>query len=254
MAFVTPISRWSDAPPVQAVVNLAGQSLSSGRWTTARKQMIYQSRLQMTHGLRQWIAQLPPNSRPDCVVSGSAIGYYGDRGEALLYEQSPPAADFSARLCQDWESAAHQIAPLGPRVCTVRTGIVLGRNGGAFVPLRRLFQLGLGNRIGSGHQWMSWIHIDDETRLIEWLILNGGSGAYNATAANPMTHGDFIRQLGAAMHRMTLFSIPAWAVRMTLGELSTLVLASQRVIPQRAQEEGFQFQFPSLDKALHNLL
>jgi uncharacterized protein len=237
------------AVDVDAIVNLAGENLSSGRWTAARKREIVASRIGTTQRLLAWIGA--QSRRPRVLVSGSAIGWYGARGDADLGEDADPGADFAAHLCRDWESEACKAEALGMRVCRVRTGIVLGRGGGALKQMLLPFRLGLGGPMGDGRQWMSWIALADEVALIRWLIDNdAASGAYNGTAPAPVRNAEFAGTLGRALHRPAVLRAPAFALKLLLGEMSDLVLTGQRVLPRRALAEGFTFRHPDLTSAL----
>lgn len=238
---------------IDAVVNLAGEPLADGRWTDARKQAFRDSRLDTTRALLAWMAnQATP---PTVLVSGSAIGYYGPRGDNRLDESAPPADDFAARLCDDWESAAREATALGVRVCTVRIGVVLHPDGGALAKMLPPFRLGAGGPMGTGKQWMSWITRDDLVSLLVFLLGDAeASGAYNGTAPEPVRNEDFARALGAALHRPALLRTPALALKALFGEMSGLLLTGQRVVPARAQVAGFAFAHPTLDAALASLL
>ncbi len=251
---VTAIEAPEQVDAVDAVVNLAGEPLAAGRWTARRKQAFRESRIGTTRRLYDWIARLPEAQRPRCLVSGSAVGYYGDRGDTVLSEDASRGSDFSAQLCRDWESAALDLATLGPRVSLLRTGIVLARDGGSLQRMLPPFRLGAGGPFGDGRHWMSWIHCDDLVALIVWLLDRGGEGAYNGTAPAPVTNAEFARTLGEAVHRPTLLRLPAVALRLGFGEMADLLLVSQRVIPQRAVQEGFRFRYPELRQALAAIL
>lgn len=233
-----------------AVVNLAGENLGAHRWNAGRKQAFIESRAGTTHTLVSWMRALP--APPRALVSGSAVGYYGARGDETLDEDAPPGDEYQCELCRTWEAAAQDAEPLGVRVCRIRIGIVLGPDGGALAQMKLPFQLGLGGPLGSGRQWMSWIHREDLVRLILWLLEDDASrsGAYNATAPNPVTNRDFARALAASLGRPALLSMPAPAVRLLVGEMAHLLLTGQRVVPARALREGFRFRFPDLPGAL----
>ncbi|MGH8441300.1 MAG: TIGR01777 family oxidoreductase [Nevskiaceae bacterium] len=237
----------ADAP--QAIVNLAGESLGAQRWTEARKRAFVDSRAGTTRALVDWMARLP--RKPGVLVSGSAVGYYGARGDEPLDENAPPRDEFQSTLCAQWEAEARKAEGLGVRVCRVRTGIVLGVGGGALAAMKLPFSLGLGGHLGDGRQWMSWIHRDDWVALILWLLADDGrTGAYNATAPNPATNRDFARALGASLHRPAVLPMPAFMVRLLVGEMAHLLLTGQKVVPARAQTEGFAFRYPDLRAAL----
>jgi uncharacterized protein (TIGR01777 family) len=242
-----------EAPPdlrgCEAVIHLAGESVL-GLWTTAKKRRIRESRV---HGTRRVVeAIVALNEPPEVLVCGSAIGFYGDAGDAELTEGSPAGATFLAQTCQAWERAA--LAAARCRVVLLRTGIVLGRTGGALRAMTPVFRVGLGGRIGSGQQWMSWIHLDDEARLALFAIENlDVSGPLNATAPWPLRNADFTRTLARTLRRPAFCRVPAFALRL-LGDFSHELLDSKRVVPAAATEHGFGFQFPELEPALKNLL
>ena len=247
------VEQFDAAAPVDAVVNLAGENLSAGRWTPRRKREFVDSRIGMTRNLVSWMAAQP--QRPRVLVSGSAIGWYGARDDQMLGEEAAPGDDFSARLCRMWEEEAGKAEALGVRVCCVRTGIVLAAEGGALKQMLLPFRLGFGGPMGSGRQWMSWIARDDLVALIGWLIDNPAArGAYNGTAPEPVTNAQFAQALGKAVHRPTLLRTPAFALRLLFGEMADLLLTGQRVIPRRAVAEGFVFKYPQLQSALQSIL
>ncbi|WAT14724.1 TIGR01777 family oxidoreductase [Xanthomonas fragariae] len=237
-----------------AVINLAGEPLAAGRWTDARKQRFGASRLGITRQLHAWIAQQPTAQRPSVLISGSAVGYYGERGDTALTETDSAGEDFSAVLCRDWEAEANRIAALGPRVSRVRTGIVLDQNGGALARMLPAFRFGGGGPFGDGRHWMSWIHRADMVSLLLWLLQHGESGAYNATAPNPVTNAEFTQTLAKVLHRPALLALPAGLLRIGFGEMADLLLISQKVLPQRALDAGFRFQYVDLEAALRAIL
>lgn len=251
---MTTVATLSNSLRADAVINLAGEPLAAGRWTDARKQRFRASRIGITEQIHAWIAQQPAEQRPRVLVSGSAVGYYGERGDAVLTEADGPGDDFSATLCRDWEAAAMAIAALGPRVSCVRTGIVLDRDGGALARMLPAFRLGGGGPFGNGRHWMSWIHRADMVGLLQWLLEHGQAGAYNATAPTPVTNAEFARTLAGTLHRPALLALPAGVLRLGFGEMADLLLVSQRVLPQRALDAGFQFQYVRLDAALRAIL
>jgi uncharacterized protein len=247
------LSDVGEAFDVEAVVNLAGEPLMDRRWTARRKQLIRESRLGTTRRLMTWMAtQL---IRPRVLVSGSAVGYYGPRDDTPLDESAAAGDDFASQLCRDWETEALEAESLGVRVCRLRTGIVLGPDGGALAKLLPAFRLGLGGPLGSGEQWWSWVHRADLVCLIQWLLENDAAGgAYNGTAPEPLVQGEFARTLGRVLHRPARLPTPAFAMKLMLGERSGLLLTGQRVLPTHATAEGFSFQYPELEGALENLL
>jgi uncharacterized protein len=193
--------------------------------------------------------------KPELLISGSAIGYYGDQGDVVLTEQSVAREDFSQKLCAEWESEAKKAAQFGVRVCLIRTGLVLAEGGGLLQRMLLPFRLGLGGRLGDGQQWMSWIHRQDWIAIAQTMIADTSmQGAYNATAPNPVTNSEFTRMLAQCLKRPALFPVPAWLLKILLGEMSGLVLGSQRVIPERLLVQGFKFQYPDLSSALSQVL
>jgi uncharacterized protein (TIGR01777 family) len=236
-----------------AVVNLAGENLGKRRWTQRAKHEFMHSRLAVTRTLVEWIRAL--SKKPRVLVSGSAVGYYGARGDTPLSEEAPPAVEFQSELCRTWETEAQRAESLGVRVCRIRTGIVLGPDGGALKPMLLPFKLGFGGHLGDGRQWMSWIHRADLIALILWLVgRDACAGAYNATAPHPVTNREFARALGAAVHRPAILPMPGWALKPLVGEMAHLLLTGQNVVPTRALAEGFTFRFPDLRPAFDDVL
>ncbi len=248
------IGALEDARNIDAVVNLAGEPLASGRWSESKKQLFRDSRIGTTQQLLGWIAAL--DVRPRVLVSGSAIGYYGASDDTPLDEAAPPGEDFAATLCRDWETEALKARALGLRVCTLRTGIVLGSDGGALAQMLPPFRLGAGGPMGSGAQWMSWIARSDLVQLICWLLENDqASGAYNGTAPTPVSNREFARTLGAVLHRPAVMTSPAFVLKLMFGEMAeALLLTGQRVVPSKTEAEGFTFQHRALEPTLRDLL
>jgi uncharacterized protein (TIGR01777 family) len=234
-----------------AIVHLAGEPLAQ-RWTAEAKRKIRDSRVQGTRNLVTALSTL--SRRPTVLVSGSAIGIYGDRGDEALTETSPVGSGFLAELCGEWEEQASLAEALGIRVVKLRTGLVLGRDGGALPKMLPPFKAFAGGKLGSGRQWMSWIHAEDLVALICHAIEKPASGALNGTAPNPVTNAVFTRELAAALHRPAIFPVPALALKLMFGEMSEVLLASQRVLPQAALSTGFRFTFPELGAALRDIL
>lgn len=249
------IGAWSGTVEgASAVINLAGESIAARRWTTAQKSRLVESRLNATRSL---VGAIAAARRPPAIMaSASAIGYYGDRGNEELTEASDPGDDFLARLCVRWEREAMRANSPQTRVVLIRTGIVLDPDGGALARMLPPFRAGVGGPLGSGRQYMSWIHRNDWVSLVRWMITNDlVGGPINATAPEPVTNKDFSRTLGRALHRPSLLRAPAFALRLLLGEMTDpLLLASQRVLPARADALGFQFAYPRLEPALQALL
>jgi uncharacterized protein len=238
---------------VDVVFNLAGDSVASGRWTAAKKKMIRDSRELGTRHLVEALRQL--QNGPRVLVSASATGWYGNRGDDVLDESQPAADDFLGQVCVAWEREAQAAAEFGMRVVCIRTGIVLGREGGALKKLLPPFRLGLGGRLGSGRQWMPWIHIDDLAALYLFAAENTAvSGPMNGTAPNPVTNKQFTKDLAAALHRPAIFPVPYLALRVGLGEFARVLFDSQRAVPKTALADGFQIKYPELPGALTAIL
>jgi hypothetical protein len=236
-----------------AVVNLAGAPIADRRWTAARKRELRESRVDATRALTVRLSRLSPP--PAVLLSASAIGYYGDAGERVLGEDSPAGEDFLSGLCADWEGAARSAGEFGARVCLLRTGLVLHPSGGVLARMLPPFRLGLGGRVGDGRQWMSWIQLDDWVALTLRLLSDASaSGPFNLTAPEPATNAAFTAALGRALRRPAPFPVPARLLRLLLGERASLLLASQRVLPQRAEALGYRFRYASLDDALSTML
>jgi uncharacterized protein len=236
-----------------AVVNLAGENIAQ-RWTQAAKRRIRESRVRGTQALVAAMRADPPNM----LVSASASGYYGSRGDELLMEESQPGEDFLSQVCIDWEREAQRASDVGVGVAILRFGMVLGTGGGALARMLTPFKLGLGGRIGTGRQWMSWIHMDDLCDLILFVLrrsaLVAGQGVLNATSPNPATNVDFTRELARALNRPAALPVPALALKLLFGEMAQVLLASQRVIPAVALRSGFEFRYPEIGAALRDCL
>ncbi len=238
---------------VDTVFHLAGDPVAKGRWTAAKKSRIRSSRIEGTRHLVDALAAL--EKRPACLVSASAVGYYGDRADEILDENSSADGSFLSEVCQEWEREASRGEEYGIRVVTIRTGIVLGEGGGALEAMLPPFKLGFGGRLGSGHQWMPWIHIGDLVRLmLHSAVANDLRGPVNGVSPNPVTNRDFTRTLARTLHRPALFPAPGSILRLALGEFALVLLGSQRVIPTMATQSGFEFQFPELEGALVEIL
>jgi uncharacterized protein (TIGR01777 family) len=238
-----------------ATVHLAGEPVAAGRWTPERKRTIRESRVSTARAIVAALNALPPTERPRVMVTASAIGVYGDRGAEILDEQSPPGEDFLADVCKEWEREVFAAEALGVRAVAIRLGVVLGPDGGALRRMLTPFRLGLGGRIGSGEQWMSWIHLDDAVALFCFALENQSiRGVLNGVAPCPVTNRQFTRALARAVKRPALIPIPAIVVRLLFGEMSQILLASQRVTPRTTQQMGFSFRYPDLSSALAQLL
>lgn len=238
---------------VRGIVHLAGESVV-GRWSEAQKRAIRDSRVQGTLSLVAAIAQA--RTRPQVLLSASAVGYYGDRGDETLTEDSAPGHDFLSEVCQAWEKEAQRAQEYGVRVVRLRIGIVLGPGGGALEKMLPPFRLGLGAPLGSGRQWMPWVHLDDVGGLIRHALQHETlSGPVNATAPEPVRNSEFTKILGRVLNRPTLsLGVPKLALEVMLGGFAHVLLASQRALPARAQEAGYTFRYPTLELALRAIL
>lgn len=238
---------------LDAVVNLAGAPIADRPWTASRRNLLWSSRIALTEQLLAWLGRR--EQRPGVLISGSAVGWYGDGGERELTEDLPPVVeDFASQLCIAWEETACRAQAQGIRVVLVRTGLVLASDGGFLSRLRLPFKLGLGGPIGNGRQWMPWIHIDDQVALIDFLLQRtDASGPYNACAPEPVRNREFAKQLGKVLHRPAVISLPGLLLKTGLGEMSNLLLGGQRAYPARLLAAGFTFRFNDLQSALGNL-
>lgn len=242
------------AEGANAVVNLAGASIGEGRWTAQRKDLLRTSRVNLTEQLVRGLATL--NARPEVLVSASAIGYYGNRGDETLTESSAPGTDFLAEASRDWEAAAMQAENAGIRTVIARFGIILSARGGALPQMVTPMKMGVGGKIGSGKQWMSWVALDDAVGAIRQAIATPATrGPVNVVAPNPVRNEDFTRALASVLHRPALFPAPAFALRLMLGEMAdALLLSSQRVLPKRLLDANYSFRYAELDAALRHVL
>ncbi len=246
------------APPLDSItrldtiVNLAGEPVAQ-RWNPEVKRRIYASRVEGTRKLVAAIDKL--RHKPSVLVSASATGYYGDRGDETLTENSQPGADFLAKTCIDWEHEAAAARELGLRVVTVRIAVVLGPGGGALQKMLRPFRLGIGGRLGNGRQWMPWVHLDDIVRLFIYAAENPElSGALNGCAPQPVRNAEFTRTLARALHRPAILPVPKIALKLAFGEIADSLVASQRVIPEATEKSGFEWLYPNLTAALEHSL
>jgi uncharacterized protein (TIGR01777 family) len=238
----------------EAVVHLAGESIAEGRWTASKKERIMESRKKGTRLLAEAIAGLP--TPPRVMVSASAVGYYGDRGNELLREDSGPGSDFLAEVCKAWEAAADPAREAGIRVVHPRFGIVLSPKGGALGTTLPIFKLGGGGRIGSGRQWWSWVALDDVVgAILHALEDDSVEDPVNVGSPNPLTNAEYTKVLGRVLNRPTVFAVPAPAIRIAIGGMAdALLLASQRVEPVKLKETVYHFRYPELEGALRHLL
>jgi uncharacterized protein (TIGR01777 family) len=237
-----------------AVINLAGASIAERPWTAARKELLRTSRVNTTRALVTALAKM--NARPRVLISASATGIYGDRGDELLTEESRPGEDFLAGLARDWEAEAVKAEALGIRVVRARFGIILAKLGGALPHMMLPFRFGVGGKLGSGQQWMSWVTREDTVGILQFALDNASvSGAINVVSPQPVRNAEFTQALAKAMHRPSLFTAPAFALRLVLGELAdALLLSSQRVAPGVLEKSGFAFRQVDISSALNSLL
>jgi uncharacterized protein (TIGR01777 family) len=243
----------ADLEGFDAIVHLAGESIV-GRWTPQKKARILESRVKGTRLLCETLAGL--HSRPMVLISASAVGYYGEGGNKVLTENSPVGSLFLSRVAQAWEEATKAVGRKGIRVVNLRIGFVLSKQGGGLAAMLRPFKLGIGGRVGNGHQYLSWIALDDLARSISHAILTDSlRGPVNAVSPHPATNREFTKALGRVLGRPTIFPLPAFAARIALGEMADeLLLASARATPDRLLASGFEFQFPELEEALRHVL
>jgi len=253
------VAEWREGAPLEpttlrgvgAIVHLAGAGIADRRWTPARKRAIRESRVATTKALVTAIAALPPPERPQTFVAASGVGWYGDRGDEVLDESSPPGTGFLPEVCLAWEKETFAARELGVRAVALRTGVVLDPHGGALRTMLPPFRLGVGGRVGSGRQWMSWITLDDVVALYLFVLERGDvSGPVNAVASAPVTNAELARELGRALGRPAILPAPALALRAALGEMAGLLLEGQRVLPRVALAAGFRFGHPELPAAL----
>jgi uncharacterized protein len=236
-----------------AVVNLAGENIGAQRWSTRRKQEIYDSREKVGRAVVEAVAQA--EQPPQVVLQASAIGYYGKSGEQILTEDQPPGDGFLAQVCTVWEASTEAVEEMGVRQVVTRTGLVISEKGGFMDPVLLQYRLFGGGPLGGGKQWWSWIHLRDVVRAMRFLLENSSArGPYNLTAPNPVRMDTFGREVGKVLRRPHYFPIPSLGLKLALGEMSELVLEGQHVIPKRLQEEGFQFTFNQVDSALRDTL
>jgi uncharacterized protein (TIGR01777 family) len=236
-----------------ALVNLAGASIAGAPWTAERKALLRSSRVHVTRELVCGLEKLEDG--PKTIVSASAIGYYGNRGDVVLTEESKPGDDFLAKLASEWEAEAVKAEALGMRVVRLRFGVILAKHGGALPQMMRPFKFGVGGRLGSGQQWISWIALQDVVSVIREALQNRAfSGAVNVVSPQPVRNTDFTKALGRAMHRPAIVPAPAFALELVLGEMAEMLLASQRVAPSRLEQLGFRFAHRDLNSALTSVL
>jgi uncharacterized protein (TIGR01777 family) len=234
---------------VEAVVHLAGEPVAASRWTTEQKRRIRESRVTGTRNLVAGMERLAV--RPKVLISASAVGYYGDRGDERLTERSAAGTGFLAEVCLDWEAASLRARDLGLRVVLPRIGVVLSPLGGALDKMWLPFKLGLGGRLGGGRQWFPWIHLDDIVGLLHHgLFTPSIAGPINGAAPGIVTNAEFTNAMAAALHRPAIFPVPEFALRIAMGEMASIALASMRIVPEAAEQTGYRFRFPHIREAL----
>ena len=234
------------------IINLAGEPIAGKRWSQEQKDKLRSSRIDSTRALVNAIAKA--KIKPKFLLNGSAVGYYGPHGDETLTEASPPGTDFLSRLCVDWEAEALKAEAHGVRVATIRTGIVLGKGQGALAKMVPPFKMFVGGPLGSGKQWMPWIHIEDEVGLLVFLMENEKArGAFNATAPNPVTMEEFAKALGDVLKRPSWVSVPASALALVAGEMADMLLTGQRALPEAASKLGYLFKYATIRGALESL-
>jgi uncharacterized protein len=236
-----------------AVVNLAGEPVAAKAWTPAQKEKLRASRVDATRALVAAMEAASP--RPAVLVNASATGYYGPHGDETLTEESPPGSDFLAEITREWEEAAQEAEPLGVRVVRLRLGVAMGEGGGALARMVPPFRMFVGGPLGSGRQWLPWVHRDDVIGMALWALANDAvAGPVNATAPRPVTMSEFARTLGKVLRRPSWAPVPALALRALLGEMADAVLSGQRVLPTVAERLGYRFRYPELEPALRSIL
>lgn len=259
--FAEAVYAWQPAaglPPAEAfagvdcIVHLAGESVAGRRWSEEQKRRIRESRVTGTQNLVAAIERLA--QRPTTFICASAVGYYGNRGDEVLTETSPAGSGFLSDVCVEWEREAGRAASLGLRTVTMRIGVVLSAKGGALQQMLPIFRLGIAGKLGSGQQWFPWIHIDDVIGLFRQAIESDQSGLVNVVAPGEVRNAEFTEKLAAQLHRPAFLAAPEFGLKLMMGEMAAVVLASQRVRPVTAQERGYRFRYPDLSAALRDVL
>lgn len=250
---VCDLQQLRSSPGYDVVINLAGEGIADKRWTESRKQMLRDSRIGVTESLVEIICSW--ERLPEVLISGSAVGFYGDQGNATVTENTPPNDEFTHQLCRDWENATKPLVDTGVRLCFSRTGLVAGPGGGFLERMILPFKLGLGGRLGPGTQYMPWVHRDDVVQALIWMMeTQSAKGPFNVVSPNPATNAEFTRALGKVLLRPTLCPVPASILKVALGEMARLLLTGQKAIPAKLTNEGFTFQYPDLERALSHSL
>jgi uncharacterized protein (TIGR01777 family) len=254
----TKAGAWMDAvADCDAAINLTGENLFGRRWNDEFKKVLRDSRVLSTTNVVQALARAPRTAGAPAkvLVNASAIGYYGPHGDEELTEDSPPGNDFQAKLCWEWEEAARQAETHGIRTAIIRVGVVLSKDAGALAKMLPFFKLGVGGPIGSGKQWLSWIHHEDVVGILLLALDNAtAAGPINGTAPNPVTSRDFARSLGKVLHRPAFLPVPVFGLKLRFGEVADIIATGQRVLPRKAQALGYTFRFPTIDEALQDVL
>lgn len=247
------LAEWHPAMSFDAVINLAGEPIIDARWSAQRKHVLWESRVTLTEELVRHIAAA--ECKPSVLLSGSAVGYYGDRGDLMLDEAADVGGDFAAQMCKAWEDAARVAESAGVRVCLLRTGLILSNDGGLLGRMLLPFKLGLGARLGNGNQWMSWVHIEDYVAMVLRLLRDKQTcGSYNMTAPQPVTNAEFTAALAVALHRPAFFVAPAALLNLVMGERACLLLEGQRVLPGKMEMAHHRFSFSNLADALRDVV
>jgi uncharacterized protein (TIGR01777 family) len=248
----TPGAAAAEVDGADAAINLAGESIAGARWTPARKQALRDSRVRPTQSLAAAISAA--KAPPPAFLSASGVGYYGSRGNDTLTESSTPGDDFLAHLCVEWETEAQKASAAGVRVVLLRTGLVLEKTGGALQQMARPFRFFVGGPVGSGRQYMPWIHRHDWVEMVRWIVdTKAVAGPVNLSAPHPVTNAEFARALGHALHRPSFLPAPGFALKIALGEIADAILASQRALPEVALQHGYHFRYPEIEIALRGI-
>jgi uncharacterized protein (TIGR01777 family) len=253
VAGIKSLSEINDNVVIDAVINLAGEAIADKRWSKTRKTELEASRIDLTHDLVEWIAER--QIKPECLISGSAVGWYGDCGSELITEQSNYHDEYTHHLCDAWEKSALKAKQAGIRVCIVRTGLVLAAKGGFLQKMLLPFKLGLGGKLGHGEQFMPWIHLTDMTNLLAFILEDRrADGVFNACSPKPVTNKVFTASLAKQLHRFAFIPVPALLLKCLLGEMSRLLLTGQNSRPEKAQAIGFRFTYTNVALALNDVL
>ncbi len=245
------VADFADEAP-EAIINLAGEPIAEGRWTEAKKKALIESRVNITREVVDFCSR--QEQPPATLISASAVGYYGDQGSRDVTEQTTPHDEFAHQLCKRWEAEAQRAESLGVRVAILRIGLVLDAGGGMLTKTAPIFKLGLGGKLGNGQQYMPWIHRNDMVGMILFLLERDDlSGAFNASAPNPVTNAEFTRELGRALKRPAVLPAPALALKLVFGEMSRLLLTGAKMLPARMEQAGYPFEYRQLDRALTDI-